>query len=100
MVIVNDKENILVVFDGATIRSININTDGKRIMANSANNAPPICIGTYETNVKAERAFSSLVGAIEQGKEVYYMPKDIDIKINRQRGAGRILYNKTNGKTR
>lgn len=100
MVIINDKENILVVFDGATIRSININTDGKRIMANSANNAPPICIGTYETNIKAERAFSSLVSAIEQGKEVYYMPKDIDIKINRQRGAGRILYNKTNGKTR
>lgn len=100
MVIVNDKENILVVFDEATIRSININTDGKRIMANSANNAPPICIGTYETNVKAERAFSSLVGAIEQEKEVYYMPKDIDIKINRQRGTGRILYNKTNGKTR
>lgn len=100
MVIVNDKENILVVFDGATIRSININTDGKRIMANSANNAPPICIGTYETNVKAERAFSSLVGAIEQEKEVYFMPKDIDIKVNRQRGTGRILYNKTNGKTR
>lgn len=42
MVIINDKENIIVVFDGATIRSININTDGKRIMANSANNAPPI----------------------------------------------------------
>lgn len=100
MVIINDKENIIVVFDGATIRSININTDGKRIMANSANNAPPICIGTYETNVKTERAFSSLDGAIEQGKEVYFMPKDIDIKVNRQRGAGRILYNKTNGKTR
>ena len=100
MIIVNDKENVAIVFGENAYKSINIHTDGKRIMANDERNCPPAILGAYESQQKAERAFSHLIKAIEDEKTVYYMEKDANIKVGLYRGGGRNLYDKTNGKSK
>lgn len=100
MIIINDKRNQIIFSD--CLASINIHTDGQRIMATFKEvGAKDGILGKYSDRKKAERAIGFLIRAFENEKEAFYMPDDNDRELNTTMMGGCIeRRSKTTGKTK
>lgn len=100
MIIINDKRNQIIFSD--CLASINIHTDGQRIMATFKEvGTKDGILGKYSDHKKTERAIGLLIRALEQEKEVFYMPTDNDQELNTTITGGQIeRRSKITGKTK
>lgn len=102
MIIVNDNRDQIMF--SAQLATINIHTDGKKIMASFAQvGIRAAIIGVYSKREKAEKAIELLAQALEKGETIFYMPSDDDGQLNTTMTGGQLgrrYTNKTNGKTK
>lgn len=78
MIIINDKKDIMVMSD--SIRSINVHTDGTRVVCNFKDQQTfNVTIGTYTNRNRSRQRFSLLMGRFQQDLPLFEMPREEEL---------------------
>lgn len=100
MILLNSDKNLILKFD--ELISVNVHTDGKRIMATCLN--PMIkdqIIATYSNKEKCKRAFGFFITALKNDVDFFEFPNEYDERLNTSlRTNDGFRTNRTNGKTK
>lgn len=99
MMIISEDRQVIVNTNNCV--DIFIHPIKTKILCGSIANGPQKDIGSYDSREKVNRAFGFLMRAVNEGVEVFTMPRNSDERLNTNlRNTGGFRTTQTNGKAK